>query len=72
MREVYFSGAPTANFAVDVSSTIDKKIAALRAHTSQLADHFDELESRIKEWTAQTGQKYEMAFAEEFHRAENR
>jgi LmbE family N-acetylglucosaminyl deacetylase len=72
VREVYFSGAPTANCAVDISSTIDKKIAALRAHTSQLADHFDELELRIREWTAETGKRHEMAFAEEFHRAENR
>jgi LmbE family N-acetylglucosaminyl deacetylase len=71
VREVYISGAPTSNFTVDISTTIDKKIAALRAHTSQLADHFDELEARIREWSAATGKPHGMAYAEEFHRAEN-
>ncbi len=72
VREVYFSGAPTANFGVDISATLDRKLAALRAHTSQLAANFDELETRIRQWTADAGKKYEMAYAEEFHRAVNR
>ncbi|HZR40216.1 MAG TPA: PIG-L deacetylase family protein [Ktedonobacteraceae bacterium] len=72
VREVYFAGAPTSNFAVDIGSAIDRKIASLRAHTSQLADHFDELEELIRTWTAEVGKKYDMAYAEEFHRAENR
>jgi LmbE family N-acetylglucosaminyl deacetylase len=71
VREVYFSGAPTSNFAVDISAVIDKKVAALRAHTSQLADHFDEIEAQVRIWTAEGGKKYGMAYAEEFHRAEN-
>jgi LmbE family N-acetylglucosaminyl deacetylase len=71
VREVYFSGAPTSNFGVDISSVLDKKIAALRAHASQLADHFDELVERINTWSAETGKKYDMAHAEEFHRSEN-
>jgi LmbE family N-acetylglucosaminyl deacetylase len=32
VREVYFSGAPTSNFAVDISSVIDLKFASLRAY----------------------------------------
>ena len=72
VREVLFSGAPNANFAVDVSSTIERKLAALRAHTSQLAAHFDEIEVWIRRWTAEVGKKHEMEYAEEFHRAENR
>ncbi len=71
VREVYFSGAPTSNFAVDISSVIDQKFASLRAHASQLADHFDELESLFRTWTAEIGKKHGMAYAEEFHRAEN-
>jgi LmbE family N-acetylglucosaminyl deacetylase len=72
VSEVYFAGAPTSNFAVDISSVIDRKIASLRAHISQLAEHFDELEVEVRAWTAETGKKYGMAYAEEFHRAENR
>jgi LmbE family N-acetylglucosaminyl deacetylase len=72
VREVYFSGAPTSNCAVDISSVIDQKFMALRAHTSQLADHFDEIETLIRAWTTETGKKYGMVYAEEFHRAENR
>ena len=72
VSEVYFSGAPTSNFAVDISAVIDQKFAALRAHISQLADHFDEIEVMIRTWTAETGKKYGMEYAEEFHRAENR
>jgi LmbE family N-acetylglucosaminyl deacetylase len=71
VREIYFSGAPTSNFAVDISAVIDLKIAALRAHTSQLAEHFDELADEIRKWAAEDGQKYGMAYAEEFHRAVN-
>jgi LmbE family N-acetylglucosaminyl deacetylase len=71
VREVYFFMAPTTNCAVDISTTIDKKIAALRAHTSQLGEHFDEVETHVRAWTAETGQKHDMGYAEEFHRAEN-
>jgi LmbE family N-acetylglucosaminyl deacetylase len=71
VHEVYFAGAPSANFAVDISTVMDRKIAALREHTSQLAEHFDEIEVMIRDWTAEGGKKYGMAYAEEFHRAEN-
>jgi LmbE family N-acetylglucosaminyl deacetylase len=72
VRELFVSRAPDANFAVDISGTLDQKVAALRAHTSQLAAHFDEIEGRIKQWASETGKKHEMAYAEVFHRAENR
>lgn len=71
VSEIYFAGAPIANIAVDISSVIDKKIAALRAHTSQLAENFDEVETEVRKWIAETGKKYELAYAEEFHLAKN-
>jgi LmbE family N-acetylglucosaminyl deacetylase len=71
VREIYFIGAPTANFAVDISAVIDRKFAALRAHASQLADHFDETEASFRAWSAEMSKQYGMAYAEEFHRAEN-
>jgi LmbE family N-acetylglucosaminyl deacetylase len=72
VREVYFAGAPTSNFAVDIASVMDQKIASLRAHTSQLSENFEELEALVRTWTAEVGKKYSLAYAEEFHRAENR
>jgi LmbE family N-acetylglucosaminyl deacetylase len=70
--EIYVSGAPTSNFAVDIGSVIERKIASLRAHSSQLADHFDEMEALVRTWTAHVGKKYGMRDAEAFHRTENR
>ncbi len=71
VREVFVVGAPVSNFHVDISESIDKKIAALRAHESQLADHFDEIEKWVKEWASRTGEEHGVEYAEQFHRFEN-
>lgn len=72
IREVYIMGAPNPNCAVDISDTWDLKVAALRAHVSQLADRFSELEPILQSRSAEVGAKYSMTYAEEFHRTENR
>jgi LmbE family N-acetylglucosaminyl deacetylase len=72
ISEVYFMGAPNPNVAIDISEHWQKKVAALRAHSSQLAAHFDELIAFFEARSADLGAKYAMAYAEEFHRAENR
>ena len=46
--------------------TIDTKIAALRKHVSQLGDW--DPEERVRQWTAETGQKVGYAFAEGYFR----
>ena len=71
VREVYFMGTPNPNYAVDITEQMDLKVAALRAHESQLAERFAELERIISTRSAECGAKYAMALAEEFHRAEN-
>ena len=71
VREVYFMGAPNPNFAVDITEQWDLKIAALRAHASQLAEKFEELEKMFSTRSTEYGAKYGMTYAEEFHRAEN-
>jgi len=38
VREVWFSGGPAPDHYVDVTDTVDRKMAALRAHTSQLPE----------------------------------
>ncbi len=72
IREVFFMGAPNPNYAVDITEHWKQKIAALRAHASQLADRFDELTGFMQTRSAECGAKYGMTYAEEFHRAENR
>ena len=54
------------NYFVDITETIDLKIAALRQHASQLGD-WDPAE-RIKEWNNGTGKLVGFPFAESFYR----
>jgi LmbE family N-acetylglucosaminyl deacetylase len=63
-RKVYVTTWDGADVYVNISETIDIKIAALRAHKSQMKDW--DPEPRIKEWSAGRGKGKEMAFAESF------
>ncbi len=70
VSEIYIMGAPAVNYAVDISATIEQKLAAMRAHVSQVGN-FTELEPRIRKFSAEQGARHGMTYAEEFHRAEN-
>ncbi len=63
-RKVYVTHWEDADVYVNIEETIDTKIAALRAHKSQMKDW--DPEPRIKEWAALRGKGKEMAFAECF------
>jgi len=71
VREIYIMGAPEPNHAVDITATLDLKLAALRAHESQVAARFAELEQRLRTAAADGGASFGMACAEIFHRTEN-
>ena len=60
---LFWPNAPTA--WVDVVGTLDRKIAALRCHASQVADP-DDLEARIRAWAAEEGEPIGAAAAEAF------
>jgi LmbE family N-acetylglucosaminyl deacetylase len=47
--QVYVAGALHPNTTVDVTAYLDRKVAALREHKSQIQD-LDGLEARIREW----------------------
>jgi LmbE family N-acetylglucosaminyl deacetylase len=64
VETVYMYGSREPNLGVDISETIDRKIAALRQHASQMGD-WDPTE-RIKGWSAQVGQEWGMAHAEQY------
>lgn len=52
VKEVWLMAAPATRTLtyVDVTSTFDKKVAALRAHVSQETDRDGQLEERIRGW----------------------
>jgi LmbE family N-acetylglucosaminyl deacetylase len=56
---------------VDVAATIDAKLAALRAHASQVGDPGD-LERRVRIWNAAIGSDVGLAYAEAFHTLDTR
>lgn len=62
--QVYISGHSEPTKWVDITETIELKIAALRQHVSQLGD-WDPTD-RIKEWSAEMGKGKDMAHAEAF------
>jgi LmbE family N-acetylglucosaminyl deacetylase len=64
VRRVYVTTWADADVYVNIESTIDKKIEALRAHKSQMKDW--DPEENIKKWAAERAKGKEMAYAEGF------
>lgn len=63
VRRLYLFWPNEPNVRVDVGATIDRKIAALRAHASQIREP-DRLEARIRAWAAEEGEPIGAAAAE--------
>ncbi len=49
VAEVWLMASPTATVVVDTSAAIDRKIAALRCHRSQVGDG-EQVAARVREW----------------------
>jgi LmbE family N-acetylglucosaminyl deacetylase len=64
VHRVYVYGNSEPNVWIDINTTIDRKIEALKKHASQMGD-WDPTE-RIKGWNAEVGKEKEMAYAESF------
>jgi LmbE family N-acetylglucosaminyl deacetylase len=64
VRKVYVEGWGGGDTWVDISSTIDLKIAALRCHASQMREW--DPEPMLREWSAEAAKGKEMAYAEVF------
>jgi LmbE family N-acetylglucosaminyl deacetylase len=65
VHNVYLFASDDANYWVDISSTIDKKIEALLAHTSQI--RMEGLAERIRMRARTVGQERGVEYAEAFH-----
>lgn len=63
-RKVYITSRETVDVWINIEDFIDIKVAALRAHKSQMKDW--DPEPRVKEWAALCGKGKEMAFAESY------
>ncbi len=50
VREVWMMGTESPDTYVDITATFDAKLAALRAHVSQLTDQDGKLEERMRGW----------------------
>lgn len=67
VEELLLFNFSKANYFVDISKTIDKKITALSCHKSQFQD-IEKFSQRIKEMSKLLGQKARMKYAEGFVR----
>ncbi len=65
VQQVYFYGTDRANYWVDITSTIEKKLEALHLHVSQMGPSVDE---RIRTRAIQAGAALKYTYAEQFHR----
>ena len=62
-RKVYVTGWSQTDLYVNITDTIDLKIEALKAHTSQMKE---DPESQVREWAAFRAKGIEMVYAEAF------
>ena len=67
VKEVYVHGHSEPNHWVDISDTIEIKIAALQQHKSQVGD-WEGLAEGIRDWAQEAGSSQGMAYAESFKR----
>ncbi|HEV7129809.1 MAG TPA: PIG-L deacetylase family protein [Ktedonobacterales bacterium] len=64
-HNIYFFASDQPNYYVDISSTLDQKIAALQCHRSQLGDR--PIAEMMRARAATVGQEVGLAAAEAFH-----
>jgi LmbE family N-acetylglucosaminyl deacetylase len=68
---VLLFGTDTPDELVEVTATIEAKLASVAAHASQITDHAD-LERRVRTWNAAIGADAGLAYAEAFHTLDTR
>jgi LmbE family N-acetylglucosaminyl deacetylase len=64
VKRLYLHGPEKPDTWVDISETIDAKLAALKKHASQLGDW--DPEKMIREWAAEEGKEKGMDYAEAY------
>ena len=64
VKRLYLHGPEKPDTWVDITGTIDAKLAALKKHASQLGDW--DPEKMIREWAAEEGKEKGMSYAEAY------
>jgi len=64
VQQVYIHGNDRPNTWVEITATVEQKIAALKQHASQIGD-WDPTE-RIRQWAAEVGREKGLPYAESF------
>jgi LmbE family N-acetylglucosaminyl deacetylase len=64
VSEVYMMSYENADVWIDISETIDVKIAALREHVSQIGNRADQVESWVREGAVRQAEGRDMQYAE--------
>ncbi|KAA3642980.1 MAG: PIG-L family deacetylase [Chloroflexi bacterium] len=67
--DIFLTFSEEANYWVDISSVMDRKVKALRQHVSQFED-LDELEKYLRERTRKVAQHMSAEYAESFRRVQ--
>ncbi len=68
IKELYLFWTDNPNYWEDVSDHIDRRVAALAKHVSQVGEDTAKLDKRIRERTAETGKEPGYAYAEALKR----
>jgi LmbE family N-acetylglucosaminyl deacetylase len=63
VRRLYLFWPNEPNVRIDISATLDRKIAALAAHASQIKEPA-RLDARIREWAAEEGEPIGVSYGE--------
>jgi len=69
VSEVWLGASPRADHAVDVTEVVDRKLAALRCHVTQVS-HMPDLDGMLRGWMTMIAQRFglpEGRMAEAFH-----
>jgi LmbE family N-acetylglucosaminyl deacetylase len=64
VKRLFVHGSDKSDTWVDITSTIERKILALKKHASQLGDW--DPEKMIREWAAEEGKEHGMDYAEAY------
>ena len=70
--EVYLTGSDEPDVFVDISETLEAKVAALRCHASQLGERSRDIMEFVKENAKRAGEKGGVPYAEAFRRIQMR
>ena len=66
LRELWIAGPGAKPHGVDISAVIDRKIAALLCHQSQVGDNQEEIAGFVRRYCAEAGKLFGYEYAETF------